>query len=77
LTFFVTRVAGSADDLFAADFVAFFGVTFFSATWFTSLSSSGPEGPYDRRLPASWRSWPSAGVSRVTKVDVTSVTETM
>jgi hypothetical protein len=33
---FVTRVAGSVDALFAVDFVAFFGVIFFSATWFTS-----------------------------------------
>jgi hypothetical protein len=29
---FVTRVAASPDDLFAVDFVAFFGVIFFSAT---------------------------------------------
>jgi hypothetical protein len=39
---FVTRVAASPDDLFAVDFVAFFGVIFFSATWFTSPSSSRP-----------------------------------
>jgi hypothetical protein len=29
---FVTRVAASPDDLVAVDFVAFFGVIFFSAT---------------------------------------------
>lgn len=39
---FVTRVAASVDAFFAVDFVAFFGVIFFSATWFTSLSRSRP-----------------------------------
>jgi len=43
---FVTRVAASVDALFAVDFVAFFGVIFFSATWFTSPSRSpAPRGP--------------------------------
>ena len=48
---FVTRVAASVDALFAVDFVAFFGVIFFSATWFTSpfalfgllFAPSGPQ----------------------------------
>jgi hypothetical protein len=44
---FVTRVAASPDDLFAVDFVAFFGVIFFSATWFTSPSSSWPRRAYE------------------------------
>lgn len=42
----VTRVAASVDALFAVDFVAFFGVIFFSATWFTSPSRApAPRGP--------------------------------
>lgn len=72
----VTRVAASVDALFAVDFVAFFGVIFFSATWFTSPSRSGPSGPTTtrgHRAPLG----PRGGVSRVTRPEVTSVTETM
>ena len=77
----VTRVAASVDALFAVDFVAFFGVIFFSATWFTSPSRSrsfrapqpGPITTRAHRPPLGVRS----GVSRVTRAEVTSVTETM
>ena len=63
---FVTRVAASVDALFAVDFVAFFGVIFFSATWFTSLSHSRtPKGlqPHARIV----RLWDLGAVCRTSR----------
>jgi len=63
---FVTRVAASVDALFAVDFVAFFGVIFFSATWFTSLSHSRtPKGlqPHTRIV----RLWDVGAVCRASR----------
>lgn len=62
----VTRVAASVDALFAVDFVAFFGVIFFSATWFTSLSDSRtPKGlqPHTRIV----RLWDLGAVCRASR----------
>jgi len=72
----VTRVAASVDAFFAVDFVAFFGVIFFSATWFTSSSHSRPRRARYHTRTSSPRG-PACGVSRVTRPEVTSVTETM
>jgi hypothetical protein len=73
---FVTRVAASPDDFFAVDFVAFFGVIFFSATWFTSPSRSRPRRAHNHTRASSALVL-RGGVSHVTRAEVTSVTETM
>lgn len=73
---FVTRVAASVDAFFAVDFVAFFGVIFFSATWFTSPSRSRPRRAHNHTRTSSTPGT-SEGVSRVTRASVTSVTESM
>lgn len=74
---FVTRVAASVDALFAVDFVAFFGVIFFSATWFTSPSRSRTFRATTRPTTTRAHRPPpgtSEGVPRVTSSGVTSVT---
>jgi hypothetical protein len=73
---FVTRVAASPDDFFAVDFVAFFGVIFFSATWFTSPSRSRPRRAHNHTRASSALVLRGC-VSHVTRAEVTSVTETM
>lgn len=74
--FFVTRVAGSAADFVAAGFAGFFGVIFFSATWFTSPSRSRPRRAHEH-TPASSAPDRRSGVSLVTRLRVTSVTGSM
>lgn len=66
----VTRVAASVDAFFAVDFVAFFGVIFFSATWFTSPSRSRPFGAhYQGPQPHSHivHPWDLGGVCRASR----------